>query len=239
MSMKEKELKMSKCQTDRAKSISMLWSGIKIKNPIASKEIKKISLKLDNHSKQFKRSESVPYITNANLSAIPLKKNSSKEIREFTSNHDNIQAIFNNKYYSNEVKTKFYVLPNNAVIKDRFIQKSLIGDDPKYYHMKKMVRFWDCFCNYVCPKITIGKLIALKKSSEDDTKNNCIYYHSPHNKKPIKLTKLPVLYTNSSSAKKKRIKKIPELKQVYSNIEIKRVLMDNELSYKSNYRKSK
>lgn len=235
MSIKEKELKKSKCKTDRAKRITMLWSGLKTKNQFFSMEnYKNISLNLNNPSSSIiQKSESVPYLSYPYLSDISLQKSSTNNaIEDFCTNHDDIQAIFNNKYYSNEVKTKLYVLPNNAVIKDRFIQQSLIGNDPRYYHMKKMVRFWNCFCNYACPKITIGKFLVSRKCS-DELKNNCVHYHSQnYNKNPIKLTKLPVLHTNSSSNKNNRrnLNKKQVVKQVYSNIDIKRLSMDNDVS---------
>ena len=115
--------------------------------------------------------------------------------------------IFKEKFYEdieNDINLK---LKRRKMFDDKLLQNRVI-------HMKKVIGFWKCFCDYANPLFSVQKFKhseAVMKSKEEE--------------KHIKTdTNLPVLYTNSMmNERKHKIKKMNEL-NFYRNLQRRKEL---------------
>lgn len=109
---------------------------------------------------------------------------------------NNLEKVFKDKFYAD--------IENNIIIKQK---KKLKFEDPllkdRCIHMKKMVGFWKCLCDYSSPKFALERYDIFKKQALSKQQNNFIPKKqiSPYNQlglyKECKTEGKPLLYTNS------------------------------------------
>lgn len=173
-----------------------------------------------NNSPKKQRANTMNTSSNNNSSLINKSRNLTKSVSPTSLLCSNDEMNFRRKKskqkMDNIFKEKFYEdIENDINIK---LKRRKMFDDKllqnRVIHMKKVIGFWKCFCDYANPLFSVQKFKhseALMRSKEEEK----------HTKTD---TNLPVLYTNSlMNERTHKIKKIKEL-NFYKNLQRKKDL---------------
>lgn len=124
-------------------------------------------------------------------------------------NHNKVENYFKERFYEDIEDNINARLKRKKMFDDKLLQKRVI-------HMKKVIGFWKCFCDYTNPIFSIQKF---KNSQLLTKKKENNLYKSSDNYKP---KNLHVLYTNNSVNEMHHKQKLLNEMNFYKNLEKKK-----------------
>lgn len=143
-------------------------------------------------------------------------KKHNKIFSDFSKRMNTVSSVNDDKNFDNYFKDKFYE-DTKATISSRPGHKLMFEDrglKNRVIHMKQVISFWKCLCDYTGPMFTMQHFNNVKASGRNEMKEDC-YFHTIGSKGSVYKRKKPVLYTNSCLQKLNRKNKIEKYKDFY------------------------